>query len=191
MTGAAGALLPVHLRRCRGDLGTILVASRAGAALGQLVAHHALQDVGARLEPENIVRQIDVPAFLASSVVTSAFITRCSPPCADSALLGVGRCLGRGALAGARSSAPFRNAPGSGAPSGSARFTASRNEHPATLGAGNGTADHDQPALDIGLHHPQILRRDADVAHVAGHLLALEHLAGVLALAGRADGFGG
>ena len=43
-----------------------------------------------------------------------------------------------------------------------------------------------QAALDVGLDDDEVLRRDALVAHVAGHLLALEHLAGVLALTGRA-----
>ena len=59
-------------------------------------------------------------------------------------------------------------------------------QHPATLGAGNCALDHDEAALDVGLDDLQVLRRDAHVAHVAGHLLALEHLAGVLALTGRA-----
>src|SRR5829696_902680 len=38
---------------------------RAGAALGQLPAHHALQNVGARLEAENSVGQRDGSRFLA------------------------------------------------------------------------------------------------------------------------------
>src|SRR5262249_57172366 len=41
-------------------------------------------------------------------------------------------------------------------------------------------------ALGVGLHHAEVLRGDIHIAHVAGHLLAFEHLAGVLALAGRA-----
>src|SRR6185503_20081 len=57
---------------------------------------------------------------------------------------------------------------------------------PATLGARNGAFDHDQAAHDVGLGDAHVLRGDPAVAHVAGHLLALEHLAGVLALAGRA-----
>src|SRR5262249_41061613 len=58
--------------------------------------------------------------------------------------------------------------------------------HPAAFGTGHRAADHDQPALGIGLYHTQVLRRDVHIAHVAGHLLALEHLAGGLTLAGRA-----
>jgi hypothetical protein len=46
--------------------------------------------------------------------------------------------------------------------------------------------DHDEAALGVGLDNLKVLRRHADGAHVASHLLALEHLAGILALAGRA-----
>src|SRR6202166_1729768 len=58
---------------------------------------------------------------------------------------------------------------------------------PSALGAGNGAFDEDQAALDVGLHHTQIERGDAIDAHVTGHLLVLEGLAGILASAGRAD----
>src|SRR3984957_8668639 len=56
---------------------------------------------------------------------------------------------------------------------------------PAALGAGNGAFNQDQAALDIGLHHAQIERGDAIDTHVAGHLLVLPGLAGILASAGR------
>src|SRR6185437_743688 len=58
---------------------------------------------------------------------------------------------------------------------------------PAALGAGNGAFDQDQAARDVGLDHAQIERRDAIDAHMAGHLLVLEGLAGVLTTAGRTD----
>src|ERR1035438_8348649 len=58
---------------------------------------------------------------------------------------------------------------------------------PSALGAGNGAFDQDQAALDVGPHHAQIERGDAIVAHMAGHLLVLPGLAGVLAAAGRTD----
>src|SRR6266436_3679593 len=58
---------------------------------------------------------------------------------------------------------------------------------PSALGAGNGAFDQDQTALDVGLHHAQIERGDAVDTHVAGHLLVLEGLAGVLTSAGRTD----
>src|SRR6476646_3655262 len=58
---------------------------------------------------------------------------------------------------------------------------------PAALGAGNGALDQDQAALDVGLHDAQIERGDAIDAHVTGHLLVLEGLAGILTSAGRTD----
>src|SRR6202011_6017750 len=58
---------------------------------------------------------------------------------------------------------------------------------PAALGAGNGALDQDQAALNVGLHHAQIERGDAIDAHMTGHLLVLESLAGVLTSAGRTD----
>src|SRR4051794_12064663 len=58
---------------------------------------------------------------------------------------------------------------------------------PTAFGARHGTLDEDQPARDIGLHHTQVERGDAIDAHVTGHLLVLESLAGILASAGRTD----
>src|SRR6202011_4451972 len=58
---------------------------------------------------------------------------------------------------------------------------------PAALGAGNGALDKDQAALNVGLHHAQIERGDAIDAHMAGHLLVLEGLAGILTSTGRTD----
>ena len=59
VTGAAGALLRVHLLAGAVDLGAVLDLVGAGAALGELPAHAALQQVGARLETENRVRKLD------------------------------------------------------------------------------------------------------------------------------------
>src|ERR1700736_475652 len=58
---------------------------------------------------------------------------------------------------------------------------------PAALGAGNGAFDQDQAARDVGRDHTQVERGDAVDAHVAGHLLVLPGLAGVLTAAGRTD----
>src|SRR3954469_8063207 len=58
---------------------------------------------------------------------------------------------------------------------------------PSALGAGNGAFDEDQAACNVGLHYAQIQRGDAIDAHVTGHLLVLERLAGILASAGRTD----
>ena len=43
----------------------------------------------------------------------------------------------------------------------------------------------DQATLDVGRDDFEVLRGHPGRAHVAGHLLAFEHLAGVLAHAGR------
>ncbi len=58
---------------------------------------------------------------------------------------------------------------------------------PAALGAGNGAFDQDQAALDVGLDDAKVERGDAIDTHVAGHLLVLPGLAGVLTAAGRTD----
>src|SRR3546814_1071483 len=55
-------------------------------------------------------------------------------------------------------------------------------QHVAALRAGNRPLDQDQARLLVRRHDPQVLCRHADVAHVAGHLLALEHLARILVL---------
>src|SRR5919202_266970 len=59
VAGPARALLLVELGAREADLGAVLHLVGAGLALGQLPAHDALQDVGARLEIEDVVRQID------------------------------------------------------------------------------------------------------------------------------------
>src|SRR4030088_1422046 len=56
---AARALLAVELGAGIIDLGAALHRDGAAAPLGELVAHHAMQDVGARLEPEHMVGERD------------------------------------------------------------------------------------------------------------------------------------
>src|SRR5258708_19153223 len=51
----------------------------------------------------------------------------------------------------------------------------------------HGAAHHDEATFDIGGDDAQILRGHPDIAHMAGHLLALEGLARVLTLAGRTE----
>src|SRR5262245_9904990 len=58
---------------------------------------------------------------------------------------------------------------------------------PAALGARHRALDQDQASLDVGLHDLEVERGDTLDAHVAGHLLVLEGLAGVLTAAGRPD----
>src|SRR5690242_5581846 len=58
---------------------------------------------------------------------------------------------------------------------------------PAALGARHRALDQDQAARDVGLHHLEIEGGDTLVAELARHLLVLEHLAGILAVSGRAE----
>src|SRR5215472_9369728 len=58
---------------------------------------------------------------------------------------------------------------------------------PAALGAGHRALDQNEAALDVRLNDFQIQRGHPFHAHVAGHLLVLERLAGILATTGRAD----
>src|SRR6185312_386953 len=59
-------------------------------------------------------------------------------------------------------------------------------QHPAALGAWHRSLDHDEPALAVGGNDAEILRGHTRIAVMAGHLLVLEDLAGILALPGRA-----
>src|SRR5205085_3914923 len=58
---------------------------------------------------------------------------------------------------------------------------------PATLRTWHRALDQDEAAFHVGLHDLEIERGDSVDPHVAGHLLVLEGLAGVLAAAGRTD----
>src|SRR5215472_8498747 len=58
---------------------------------------------------------------------------------------------------------------------------------PTALRAGNGTFDQNEAPLDVGLHDTQVERGNAIDTHMAGHLLVLPSLAGVLAATGRTD----
>src|SRR5258705_8993982 len=58
--------------------------------------------------------------------------------------------------------------------------------NPAAVVAGDCALDQDEAAIDVGLHHLEIERGNAIDTHVAGHLLVLKGLAGILATASRA-----
>src|SRR5882757_9270945 len=60
----AGALLPIHLLAGAVDLGAVLDIVGASLTLGQLPHHAALQDVGARLEAEDVIRHGDAASRL-------------------------------------------------------------------------------------------------------------------------------
>jgi hypothetical protein len=65
-------------------------------------------------------------------------------------------------------------------------LTASRTSSQAVLRARDRALDEDQPAGGVGAHDFEVLLGALTVAHVAGHLLVLEDLARILAVAGRA-----
>ncbi|HMV39748.1 MAG TPA: (d)CMP kinase, partial [Plasticicumulans sp.] len=59
-------------------------------------------------------------------------------------------------------------------------------QQPGALGTGDRTLDEQQTALDVRADDFEVLLRTLTVAHVAGHLLVLEHAARILAAAGGA-----
>src|SRR5262249_53831921 len=59
MAGGAGTLLAIHLLPGALDLGAVLDVVRAALPLGELPGDAAVQDVGARLEAEDRLRQLD------------------------------------------------------------------------------------------------------------------------------------
>ena len=215
--GAAGALLAVDLLGRVADLRLAQHRVGAGLALGQLPAHHPVQDVGARLEAEDRVVELDRPRrgrverdhvefhcfSLPSSGASLGLVVRrrrgrLGRGGIDRGLLGL--LLPRAAPRPRRRRPPRRPSPrprqrrpasersaaGRITLSGAAFLTASLIVTQPPLEPGHRALDHDQPALGVGAHDLQVLGGDADRAHVAGHLLALEDLARVLALAGRA-----
>src|SRR6201992_191111 len=64
VTSTAGALLLVHLLAGTPDIGAALRLVRSGLALVELPLHATRNDVGARLETEDRVRELDRTAVL-------------------------------------------------------------------------------------------------------------------------------
>src|SRR4029079_9973825 len=58
---------------------------------------------------------------------------------------------------------------------------------PAALVPRHRALEHDQAAVDVGLHNPEVERGDTVDPQMARHLLVLEPPAGVLTAAGAAD----
>ena len=59
VTGAAGALLLVHLLAGARDVRAVLHRVRASATLGKLIADHARNEILARLKAEDVVLELD------------------------------------------------------------------------------------------------------------------------------------
>src|SRR5262245_50347841 len=118
MAGVAGALLPVHLLAGDGYLRAVLHVVCAGHALQLLIAHHAVDQVRARLEAEDGI----VELHFARAARIEGF---------HGGLHGLASVLasagGASFAALASGVAPkVRTAPGLGASLCSGRFTASR-----------------------------------------------------------------
>src|SRR5712671_3591054 len=116
MAGAAGALLLVHLLAGSPDLGAPLHLVGAGAALGELPDDAALDEVLARLQPEDRIRQVDRALLFAVKSRDLEF--HAHAPCAGDGPTPVWSA----------STAPpaTRNLPGCGASFGRAFLTAPR-----------------------------------------------------------------
>src|SRR5262245_5704863 len=114
MPGIAGALLPVHLLARDGDFRPILHVMRAGHALQELIAHHAVDQILARLQSEDGIAEFHLAGALGIERLDGRFHGFCS--------------AGSAAPGGVPAWAPsaLRNDPGFGASLGSARLTASR-----------------------------------------------------------------
>src|SRR4029077_18149482 len=64
VTGLSRALLPGGFVARASDFSAIPDRDRAAPALGELISHHALQNVGTRLEPEHCVGELDRSGLL-------------------------------------------------------------------------------------------------------------------------------
>src|SRR5215467_11416011 len=114
VTGTAGALLLVHLLARDRYLRAILGVMRTGHALQELIAHHAVDQIGARFEPEDGVAELNLTGARRIKCGNGGPHDGCSAVCAPADW--------------AASALPpdLRKAPGCGASLGRGRLTASR-----------------------------------------------------------------
>src|SRR6266545_4711193 len=130
MPSAARALLAIHLCGRGVDLRAILDVSRTAPPLGELVAHHARQDVRPGLEPEHMVGKLDRARLLGVESGNVGLHHSWLPPSAGP-VWALSVSSGFFFACFATSPAALRKAPGFGAPSGRDRFTASESStHP-------------------------------------------------------------
>ena len=131
------------------------------------------------------------PAALLSSVVTAHFIGQSSFSVSPAAS-GSAEAVSSGAWSAAGSScgapAPAFTPAGRGASSGTACLTASLISTQPPLAPGTAPRTRIRPRPSSVRDHLQVLSGHPVIAQVPGHLLALEDLAGVLAVTGRTMG---
>jgi hypothetical protein len=63
VTGGSPALLPAELLAGAVDLASLTRRAGRAAAVGELPRHHPVKDVWTRLDPENLVVELDVAAL--------------------------------------------------------------------------------------------------------------------------------
>src|SRR5579859_3907109 len=80
VAGPAGALLPVYLLAGARDIGAVLHRMGAGLTLGELPVDAAVNQIGARLKPKDIVRERDRAGFV--TVERGDFQLHLTPPAA-------------------------------------------------------------------------------------------------------------
>ncbi len=117
VAGIAGALLLINFLLGAIDFRAALGLVVARLPFRQLPLHHAVQDIGARLQPENVIGQIDGSSFFRFECLNVGFHDVTFAPSSRAA----------SGAAGAAASAPCgsRKAPGFGASLGRERLTAS------------------------------------------------------------------
>src|SRR5690606_22965052 len=102
VTRTAAALLATELLAGHGDIGAVLDRVRAGHALQKLVAHHALDQIGARFEPEHCVVERDLAGRLTLEGCDLEFHYTLSPLAAALKEPGSATPSGRGFLTASR-----------------------------------------------------------------------------------------
>src|SRR3954468_6776694 len=182
--GGAAALLLAVLLAGAGDVGPLAGGAGGAAALLELPRHHAVEDIGARLDVENLVVEIDVLAGLAVQGLNFDLH--------GLAFLAFGgfrrsRGLGRGVSGSVVVLGGLADAGRIGSGVGAGDLDGVLDEQPAALVARDRALDEDEAAIGVGADHLEILLGAVLGAHVAGHLLVLEDAARILTLAGRAQ----
>src|SRR6185312_2768209 len=175
VAGAAGALLGVHLLRSGRHFRTALALVRALLAARQLPHHASLQDVLADGSAEHRIRELQLAGALALDGL-------------DRDLHGLSLSLRSGVSSrrlGSRLGGSLAQAGRVRGILGAGALGRVLDDDVAAGRAGDGAGDQQQALLVVGGDDLQVLCGHALVAVMAGHLLAGEGAAGILAVTGR------
>src|SRR4051812_44186212 len=182
VAGGAAALLAPELLAGAGDVGALAGAAGGAAALLELPGDDPVEDVGARLDVENLVVEIDVLAGLAVEALNFDLH--------GLAFLAFGRFRSRGTFGrslGGSVVFVLADSGGIGRRIRPGDLDRVLDQQPAALVARDRALDEQQAALGVGADDLEILLGAVLGTHVAGHLLVLEDSARILPLAGRAQ----